>query len=400
MEELKKIIEDIQTAFQEYKNTNDARIALVEKGVGTGAETEKLAKLEEKLQELETSKGELEAKINRANKPEAKDVQAQEHKDAFLSFVRKGDISGLEALEKKTTMNITTGSDGGYAIPQLMASSILQLLGYETPMRGICGHISTSSEDYSQLVNLGGAGSGWVGEADARSQTTAPTLAQVKAIFGEIYANPFVTQRALDDIFFDVESYLSGEVAKEFASKENTAFTKGDGTNKPKGLFAYTFTSTADSSRAFGTFQFVKSGAASTLGTSPGDCLIELQDTLKSGYKVGARWMFNSATLTAIRQVKDSQNNYIWQPGITNGTPNTVLGYSYVINPDMDNIAANALPIAFGDFARAYAVVDRVGIRMLRDPYTSKPNVGFYTTKRVGSLLLDTQAVKAIKVSA
>ena len=400
-EEMKTLIDGIATAFKEYKQTNDERLALLEKGQGAGQETEKLERLEEKLQELELAKGDLEAKFNRSQKPDEKDVKAREHSEAFMSFVRKGDVTKLDrmAAEQKD-MNTIIGEDGGYAVPQNMAGSILKMLGDDTPMRGILGHITTNSEDYSQLVDRGDAGAGWVGETDARPETSTTKLEQVKAIFGEIYANPYVTQRALDDIYFNVETHLSGKIAEAFATQENAAFTAGDGINKPKGLFAYDFVSTADASREYGKFQFVKSGAASTLGTTPGDVLITLQNTLKSGYKIGARWLLNQSTLTTLRQIKDVNGQYIWQPGLSMETPGTLLAFPYTLNPEMPSIAAGALPIAFGSFARAMAVVDRMGIRMLRDPYTKKPFVGFYTTKRVGTMLQDTQAVKAIKIAA
>lgn len=402
MMETKDYIEQLGLAFAEYKRANDERIASLEKGESGAEAKEKLERIEVKLTELENAKGELEVKLSRPHKSEDRQAEADaEHKAAFDAYLRKGDEVKLGTLSNETkSMNTIVGEDGGYAVPRLMASGILKMLNDNNPMRGAVATIAVSSEDYSQLVDTGLATSGWVGEADPRTETLAGGLKSIKPVFGEIYAFPFVTQRALDDIAFNVESYISDKVAMEFAIKENAALTNGDGINKPKGLFSYEFVAAGDDTRAYNKYQYVKTGAAATLGTTPSDKLIELQDALRAGYQGGAVWMLNAATLTTIRQLKDSQGNYLWAPGISTGMQNSILGKPYIVNHDMPVVAAGALAIAYGDFKRAYTVVDRVGVRMTRDPYTNKPYVGFYTTKRVGSMALDTQAIKALKVMA
>lgn len=402
MEELKKLMEQMGAAFKEYKDANDERIRQIEAG-GNGAEAkEKLERLETKLQSLETAKGELEAKMNRSQRPdidEKKELDLK-HKKAFGQFLRKGDESALEGLrEEVKDMSTIIGEDGGYAVPAEMSRSIYEMLLEDNPMRSVCDSLTVSTEDYKELVNTGGAGGGWVGEETPRTKTDSPKLAAIMPVFGEIYAFPFATQRSLDDVYFDLEGYIINEVERTFAEKENAAFTNGDGENKPKGLFAYEFVSTDDGSRKFGKFQYVPTGNASTLGTNPGDVLISVQDSLRSGYRVNAMWMLNSTTLSAIRQLKDSDGNYLWRPGLERDTPNLILGDPYLINHDMPKIAANAMPIAFGDFKRAYTIVDRVGIRVTRDQYTNKPYIGFYVTKRVGGMVKDTLAVKAVKVA-
>ncbi|MDO5116194.1 MAG: phage major capsid protein [Synergistaceae bacterium] len=403
MDELKRLMEQMGTAFKEYKDTNDERIRQIEAG-GSGAEAKaKLELLESKLQELETAKGELEAKMNRSQKPEVDEKKEFEvkHRAAFGQFLRKGDARAIEALRSEVKdMSTIIGEDGGYAVPSEMSRTIYQMLAEDNPMRSVCDALSVSSEDYKELVNTGGAGGGWVGEETPRPKTGSPTLAEVKPVFGEIYAFPFATQRALDDVYFDLEGHIINEVEKTFAEKENAAFTNGDGENKPKGLFAHDFVSADDGSRKYGKFQYVATGNASTLGSNPGDILISVQESLRSGYRVNAIWMLNSTTLSAIRQLKDSDGNYLWRPGLDRGTPNQILGDPYVINHDMPKIAANAMPIAFGNFKRAYTIVDRIGIRVTRDQYTNKPYVGFYVTKRVGGMVRDTLAVKAVKVAA
>jgi HK97 family phage major capsid protein len=265
-------------------------------------------------------------------------------------------------------------------------------------MRGLCSVTSIGTEDYKQIVDLGGTTSGWVDETEARPETNSPKLAIVSPIFGEVYAKPKATQTALEDIFFNVESWLAAGVAKEFAKQENLAFTSGNGTKKPKGLLAYPMALTKDDTRPFGTLQYFRTEVAAGLpATNPSDLLIDVIHGLKPGYRAGARWMLAGLTLAQVRKWKDSDGNYLWQPGLQLGVPHNILGYDYVENEDMPGIGANALCLAFGNFKEAYHIFDRVGISMLRDPYTDKPYVKFYTTKRVGAMLLNSEAVKFVK---
>jgi len=198
-------------------------------------------------------------------------------------------------------------------------------------------------------------------------------------------------------MFFDAEGWLQAEVARDFAEREGNAFLLGNGTNKPKGLLAYTLSTDPDGTRDFGKLQKVHSGEA---GKFDGDDLISLVYALKRGYRSNASWMMSGLTVAACRLLKDDQNNYLWQPGLQAGQPSTLLGYGIVENEDMPDVAVDANAVLFGDFRRAYTIVDRIGTRVLRDPYTNKPNVGFYTTKRVGGMLTDSQAVKVLTLSA
>lgn len=209
--------------------------------------------------------------------------------------------------------------------------------------------------------------------------------------------NPQATQTSLDDIFFDAEGWLNGEVSRDFAEKEGSAFTKGDGINKPKGMLAYGLDLKGDDERAFGVLQKLISGTA---GAITGDSLINLIHALKAGYRANGTWMMGNLTVAYVRKLKDSEGNYLWRPGLEAGAPSVLLGYGITENEDMPDVAADANAIAFGDFKRAYTIVDRIGTRVLRDPYTNKPFVGFYTTKRVGGMLVDSQAVKILTLSA
>lgn len=394
IKDVQEVAEALGKKFDEFKSTNDKRVEALE------AEKGKLAgqveTLNGKLSELDELKSALEKELADAKRPGASGSKSvSEHKNAFMQFVRKGKDDGLAELQQKA-LQTTVEADGGYAVPEELDRSIIELLRDESPMRSVCNQITVSTPDYKRLVNLGGAGSGWVGETAARPATGTPTLAQISAFMGEIYANPQATQTSLDDMFFDAEGWLSAEVAREFAEQEGLAFLTGDGVNKPKGLLAYTMSTDGDATRAFGTLQKVHSGTA---GDFDADDLIKLVYTLRKGFRAGASWMMPNTTVFKIRTMKDSEGNYLWRPGLEAGQPSLILGYSITENEDMPEVAADANAIAFGDFRRAYTIVDRIGTRVLRDPYTNKPNVGFYTTKRVGGMLVDSQAVKVLTLS-
>ena len=393
--DVNEVAKELKGAFEDFKKANDKELDAI-KSEKQKLE-EKTDKLNEKLGEIDNLKAELEKELKAAKRPDAakgKDVEA--HKKAFLQFLRKGSDDGLADLQQKA-VQVAVEADGGYAVPEELDRTLLQLLKDESPMRRVCNTITVSTSDYKKLVNLGGAGSGWVGETTARPATNTPTLAQIVATMGEIYANPQATQTSLDDVFFDVEQWLSEEVAREFAEKEGSAFLTGDGTNKPKGILAHTLATTADDARAFGSLQKLVSGSA---GVFSGDNLIDLIYSLKRGYRQNASFMMNGLTVAKARKLKDTDGNYLWQPGLQQGQPSLLLGYGIEENEDMPDAAADANAIMFGDFKRGYTIVDRMGTRTLRDPFTNKPYVGFYTTKRVGGMLTDSNAIKVLALSA
>lgn len=393
--DIKEVADALGKKFDEFKEKNDKRIE------GLEAEKGKLSgqvdTLNEKLGELDELKGALEKELAELKRPDGTGTKAaSEHKTAFMQFVRKGIDTGLGDLQAKA-LQVGTDADGGYAVPEELDRSIIELLKDTSPMRQVCNQITVGSPDYKRLVSLGGAGSGWVGETDARPATGAPTLGQISAFMGEIYANPQATQTSLDDIFFDAEGWLNSEVSREFSEKEGSAFTSGNGVGKPKGYLAYDLVTDDDKTRAFGKLQKIISGAA---GKITGDNLIDLIHSLKAGYRANGRFMMTNLTLAYVRKLKDSEGNYLWRPGLELGQPSTLLSYGITENEDMPDVAADANAISFGDFKRGYTIVDRIGTRVLRDPYTNKPFVGFYTTKRVGGMLVDSQAIKVLTLSA
>ncbi|MGH8382622.1 phage major capsid protein [Pseudomonas sp.] len=393
--DIKEVADALGKKFDEFKEKNDKRIdgLEAEKGKLSG----QVETLNEKLTELDALKSALEKELADLKRPDGTGTKAaSEHKTAFMQFVRKGIDTGLGDLQAKA-LQIGNDADGGYAVPEELDRSIIELLKDTSPMRQVCNQITVGSPDYKRLVSLGGAGSGWVGETDARPATGNPTLGQISAFMGEIYANPQATQTSLDDIFFDAEGWLNSEVSREFSEKEGSAFTSGNGVNKPKGYLAYELVTDSDKTRAFGKLQKLISGTA---GGFTGDNLIDLIHSLKAGYRANGRFMMTNLTLAYVRKLKDSEGNYLWRPGLELGQPSTLLSYGITENEDMPDVAADANAISFGDFKRGYTIVDRIGTRVLRDPYTNKPFVGFYTTKRVGGMLVDSQAIKVLTLSA
>ena len=398
--ELKNILEAQGRAWEEFKKANDAKIAEIEKkGVSDVVLNDKLAKINAAL---DGYRAEIDAIAKKTFRPGAGgevDPDKHAHREGFKSWMRKGIETGLVELERKA-VQVGVAGDGGYALPEVIDAMISERLVDISPMRAVAEIVTVSTSDWKRIHNTRGMASGWVGETAARTATNTPTLVEIPAIMGEVYANPQASQQSLDDLAFDVERWIADNIATEFAFQEGNAFVAGNGTNKPKGITAYTTAATADASRAFGTLEHVATGvSADFAATNKGDKLIDLVFRLKAGFRANASWMLAKAILGEIRTFKGSDNNYLFQPGLTAGTPATLLGYPIAEAEDMPVKAANSLSIAFGDFRRGYCIVDRVGIRSLRDPYTNKPNVGFYTTKRVGGMVTDSEAIKFLKFS-
>lgn len=393
--ELKKVLDEQNQAFDTFKKANNARIkGIEEKGFSDPLLEEKVDKANADLTAIEKQLAEIEKKLNRPGGTGDGDTpEVSEHKEAFGRFMRKGSDDGLRDLEQKA-LNVTTDADGGYAVPTELDRDILQLVRDESPIRAECTVRQVGGATYKKLVSVGGAASGWVDEDDGRPGTGTPQLAPITPVMGEIYANPAATQQMLDDVFFDAEGWLADEVSREFAEQEAVAFLSGDGLKKPKGILNYSSATTDDASRAFGTLQHkLAAGAAAIVP----DELIDLIYMMKKGYRNGAKWMMNSKTVGYTRKLKDADGDYLWRPGIEAGQPSALLGYAIADNEDMADIATGNVAVMFGSFKRGYLIVDRMGIRVLRDPYTNKPYVHFYTTKRVGGCLQDSNAIKLLQ---
>ena len=309
-------------------------------------------------------------------------------------YLRRGRDTELKSL------NGATPGEGGYAVPREIDALIAARLKDISPIRAIAQVVQTGTAGYRKLITSGGTASGWVSETAARAETATPTFTEVLPPSGELYANPAASQAMLDDAMFDVQSWLADEIASEFARAEGAAFVNGNGTNRPRGFLAAPTSAADDAARAMGTLQYLVSGDAAGLGSVLELVLIDLVHALKAGHRQGASWVMNSATLAQVRKLKAADGSFLWQPGLVENQPDRLLGYPVVEAEDMPDVAANACPIAFGNFRAGYLIAERSATTILRDPFTNKPFVHFYATKRIGGQVLDSDAIKLLKISA
>ena len=380
--------------FEAYKEENDRRLADIERrGSADPLTNEKLARLDRALDEL--SHKALRPQLGNAGASSASSLQV---KAAFESFVRRGETSRAAGIEGKA-LSVGTAADGGYLVPAETETAVNRALKAISPIRSIAAVRQVSGNVYKKPFATSGVGTGWVGETAARPQTTTPTLAELAFPTMELYAMPAATQALLEDAAVNIDQWIAEEVRLAFAQQEGQAFVTGDGINKPKGFLAYD--TVANSAWEFGKLGFIATGAAGAFPASnPSDKLIDLVYAVKAGYRANGTFVMNRATQSAVRKMKDADGNYLWQPSAQPGVNSTLMGFPVVESEDMPDIAANAMAIAFGDFERGYLVVDRVGISVLRDPYSAKPYVLFYTTKRVGGGVQDFEAIKLLKFAA
>ncbi|HVV94716.1 MAG TPA: phage major capsid protein [Hyphomicrobiales bacterium] len=389
-------------AFEAYRDANDQRLAEIEARLAPDVLTEeKLTRIDAALDRHKQVLDELALKARRPALGDAEarvGAQARERKAAFEAYVRRGDASAMLRLDTKA-MSVGSGPDGGYLVPDETAREIGTRLSELSPIRAIAGVQTISAAVFKKPFATDGFAAGWVGETASRPQTDTPTLAELQFPAMELYAMPAATQALLDDNAVDLDQWIASEVETAFAAQETTAFVSGDGTNKPTGFLAAT--TVAEASWTWGKLGYVATGADGAFaGSNPSDVLIDLVYALKAGYRQNARFVMNRRTQAAIRKLKDGDGNYLWLPPAQSGGAATVLGFPVTEAEDMPDVGSGALAVAFGDFRRGYLVLDRLGVRVLRDPYSAKPYVLFYTTKRVGGGIQDYDAIKLLKFSA
>ncbi|HVV32609.1 MAG TPA: phage major capsid protein [Vitreimonas sp.] len=383
----------LMRAFEEFKAANDARLAAIESGRGDVVLDEKVDRIDRALTEQKSLIERL-ALAGRRPSLSADPVQS-EHKSAWSAYLRRGDVSAMAQFEAKSlAVSTNAGADGGYVAPPELDRMIETRLRQVSPMREIATVRTTGANVFKKPISITQAGSGWAAETGARTQTDSPTLSLMEFPTAELYANLAATQTLLDDSFVNLEEWIAGEVEEAFAAQERAAFVAGDGDNKPKGFLDYDLV--ADGSYVWGKIGYIATGVDGGFGTTPVDKLIDLIYTPKTQYRQNARFVMNRKTLSAVRKLKDGDGNYIWDPGDGSGG-SSLLGYPITEIEDMPDVATDAAAIAFGDFARGYLIVDRAGVRVLRDPYSAKPYVLFYVTKRVGGGVQNFDAIKALK---
>jgi HK97 family phage major capsid protein len=415
--DLAKKFDDLGRAFEEFKKTNDQRIDEIKKLGAAKPETEtKLAKIEADMQASETKIAELNAALNRTggrsgdfediglksyaeklnqatgrvwSKDDTKKMR--DYGQAVNQYMRKGTEVPAELKQFATkAMSEDSETGGGFLVVPEISAEIVKQVQESSPMRALADVATISSSSLKINQDLDRPASGWVGERGSRSATTPPTVRQVEIQAQEMYAYPEATQTFLDDAAVNVEAWLTQFCATAFAFDEATAFITGDGNQKPRGILGY-----SDGS----VFGYIQRQACGGTGSITGDDLINMQQLLKEPYQKNAQWMIKRQLLGTIRTIKDGQGRYIWQPGLLPAMPNTLLDKPVNMAYDLNSALTTGVDglAAYGDFKAGYQIVDRVGIRVLRDPYTNKPNVGFYTTKRVGGGVKNFEAIKLLK---
>ena len=382
----KALIGQLQNAFEEFKKAQDEKLAAKADDVVLN---NKIDALNDTMSDIEAALNEKIAAATAVSPQGDMEPTNPEYMKAFKAHMRKGEV--------QAAMTVGTDADGGYLAPIEWDRTVTNALKQRSPIRDNAQVITISGTGFSRVYNDGVVGSGWVGETAARPETTTPGLSTLNFETGELYANPAISQKALDDVAIDLEQWIRDEVSGEFAIQENIAFLSGDGSNKPHGLLTYV-TGAANAARhPFGAIATVD-GSDATLATS--DDLFDVVYDLPGERSGNAKWFMNKATKGVIRKMKDGDGTYLWQPGAQVGEPATLLGYPVVEVPGMPDIGASAVPALFGDMERTYLVVDRVGLRVLRDPYTNKPFVHFYSTKRVGGGVQNPEYMRALKLAA
>jgi HK97 family phage major capsid protein len=436
--DLPGVIDGLGRAFEEFKAANDERMkksdALVEERVAKidaelHRKSEEKAEIERKLQAEQARTDELERRLNRAKfgsatadeggealalhnaslksfaglygKPTPPEMDAAGFRDyakGFKTFLRSGH-QWLSDTERKL-MSVGSDPDGGYLVTPDVSGRIVTRVFETSPIRPIVSVQTIGTDRLEGMRDIDEAAfGGWVSEMTARPNTGTPTFGKWVIPVHEMYANPYATQTLLDDANINVEAWLAGKVADKFSRVENAAFINGTGPNQPTGLFTYPMSTTDDATRPWGTFQYVGTATSGDFAaTGAADVLFDLIGKLKQSYLQGARWLTRREVITKIRKFKGATTgDYLWQPGIQNGQPDSIVGYPVTIAMDIPAIGANSFSLAFGNFAAVYQIVDRQGIRTMRDPFTNKPFVQFYTTRRVGGAAISFEQVKFLK---
>jgi len=382
----KALVAQLNNAFEEFKKANDEKLAAK---IDEPLLNEKIEAINASIGDIEKALNEKIAAASIANVPGDMQPTNPEYVSAFKAHMRKGEV--------QAALTVGTDAEGGYLAPVEWDRTITSEVRDISPIRANAQVMQISGRGFSRVYSDSIVGSGWVGETAARPATTTPGLSTLEFLTGEIYANPAISQQALDDVAINLETWLAGEVADEFAEQEGIAFLSGDGANKPFGLLTYVTGATNAAKHPFGAIETV---GGTGVALTESDDILDLIYDLPSRYRTNAKFYLNDATAGTIRKMKDGQGNYLWQPTMVAGQPSMLAGYPVVEVPAMPDVGANAVAALFGNMQRTYLIVDRVGVRVLRDPFTNKPFVHFYTTKRVGGGVQDPRYMRALKMAA
>lgn len=398
MEEIKQLVEELNQAFLEHRAKNDQRLDEIQKkGYADPVLEEQVDRISKEIQNLTEVKERIEKVETRLNRPgmalgenEKPDRQSVTRKKAVARYLRKGE--GLLSAEEVKLLSSDSDPDGGYWMTPEISRRAAQKVFETSPMRNIAAVETISTDALEIPEDLSEADSGWTSERAARAETGTPQTGVRRIPVHELYAMPKATQTLLDDSRIDVETWLSMKVADKMSRIENASFINGNGSGKPRGILTY-----AAGTASRGEVRQINSGEARSLTA---DGLRALFYALKSSYIPNAKWLMSRGAIEEVSKLKDSKGSYVWQPGFQEGEPQTLLGHAIERMEDMPAVTAGSLSVAFGDFSQAYTIVDRMGIRVLRDPFSSKPFVLFYTTKRTGGDVANFEAFAIQKTAA
>lgn len=425
MKQIADLVQQQNEAFHEFKSANDQRLQQLESNGTVLPETQaKVDAIEAKMSSIDEIRDRLEKAEVKLDSPvlSTGDMSAAEQKqvEAFHAMLRTAkegernlDPQAVAAYrDASMAVSTTTTAAGGHAVPEVISRDIDQKILEMSGLQQYVKNVTVGTPDYKELVDVRGTTGGWVGETDPRAATNTSTLEQVAPTFGMVYAYPSATEESIQDIFFDVDSWIVNSAAEEMAKLQGDAIVLGDGSNKPTGFLNGTPTADVDGSRTFGTLQYIATGVANNLPPAfdpaggvaeeaQGNFLLSLIHSMKAGYRDNARFAMNRLTLGEIRKFRDSDGHYIWQPGMQAGAPSMLMGYEVVEDEGMPDIEADAFPIAFGDWNAAYTFCNRVGTSITVDDNITQPGyVKFYVRRRVGGILRNDDALKLVKIAA
>ncbi len=420
--ELRDSIDELGTAVQAFKETNDERLDKMATGEAVSAIEEKLERIDVAVAAAEQKKSDFDTVMD-AQRERIEELEAlyqaggggfdatkklhEEHREAFYKMLQSGGRHGLSqklhdvqervmaAYPEQKRIDLTAGASGEFLLPEVIRAEVETMEQLLSPVRQLIPVINITTNDFKAVVDILGTGSGWVGEADARTITGTPQLRQRAPTMGELYARPEATQWAAMDLN-SVDGWLSRSVAQEFAKEEGLAVISGDGTNKPTGFLDTAPLSTADGASPLRDAEALQFVAA----PSPDDItehVISLIYTLNSAYRQGAAFTMNSTILSQVRRAKDSNGQYLWQPSLIAGEPSTIVGFRFVVWEDMPTGPDSPLtttPIAFGQWGRGYLLVQRTDVRVIRDEVTNPGFIRWYFFRREGGIILNNDAIK------
>lgn len=406
--QIMEAMNSFQQTFAAFRAQNDAALAELKKGRDDVVAREHVDRINSEVTELSQQMRAMNERLARAALSGQMDTasrtpEEREHAKAFVGYVRKGVENGLSALAIQATLQTDSNTDGGYTVPVELDRQITRVAAQRNGFRAVAGKQTIGGDTLEKLHSIGGATSGWTTERGSRTATNTPQLVKIAISAEEMYAMPYATQKMLDDSFINVEAWLADEVGIAMADLEGAAFITGSGVNQPRGMHSYTFAaSTAASPSAWERVGFTLSGASGAFASSnPADKIIDLVHSVKPLYRTGASFLTNDPTAAEIRKLKDGQGNYLIEPKISSvGGGFMLMGYDMVMDDNMPVLASNSYSLGFGDWGRFYTIVDRMGVRVLRDAYSAKPYIQFYTTKRVGGGVVDFHAAKFMKFAS